>query len=136
MNYLINVLPYLTSINNNKNMYDISYSKNQRLKYANDMLEKHPNRVPIIVKFYDNIKYHLNNPYFMCKKNITISEFLLIIRKRLKINKNVAIFLFLDNNILPSISNRIEEIYNKHHDPDTNDLVVYITLENCFGSLM
>ena len=60
-----------------------------------------------------------------------MGQFLYVVRKRLKLPPEKAIFLFVGNTIAPSTSS-INEIYNYNKDGDG---FLYITygLENVFG---
>lgn len=105
-----------------------------RIAEANRVLIKYPDRIPVICErsltaskdcpFIDKRKY-------LVPRDLSIGQFLYIIRKRLKLPPEKAIFLFV-NGLIPSTTQMIGEIYEYHRDPD---LYLYITYayENVFG---
>ena len=60
-----------------------------------------------------------------------MSQFIYIIRKRIKIKPEQAIFLTV-NNCLPESNAQIVQVYNKHKDEDGFLYIVYSS-ENTFG---
>ena len=62
----------------------------------------------------------------------TVGEFVYIIRKRIKLGPEQAMFIFT-NNILPPTASSIYSIYQEHRDDDGFLYLVY-SLENTFGS--
>lgn len=91
-----------------------------------NLLQKYPNRCAIIAH------YKNQNFKFLVPREITIGQFLCIIRKRIHLNDNDGIFVFIDN-ILPPTSENIGVLYEKFkHD----DFILYIVVkkENTFGS--
>jgi len=105
-----------------------------RLTEAKRVLSKYPDRIPIICErsltatpdcpVIDKKKYLVPRTY-------TVGEFLFVIRKRLKLGPEKAIFLFVNGSIPPTIS-LIGDIYQTYKD---NDCYLYIcySQENTFG---
>lgn len=75
---------------------------------------------------------HISNARFLVDNDMTIGSFLYTIRSRLKINQNEAMFLFINNKVIPSNNDKMGKLYNEYKD---NDGFLYITfsLENVFG---
>jgi GABA(A) receptor-associated protein len=88
------------------------------------LLSKHKDRVPIIVKN--------NNEKYLIKKELQMSEFMVVLRKKIKIDSKKAIFIFVGNGVLVPMHLKMGELHNIYHDPD---MLLYITykLENTFG---
>jgi len=61
---------------------------------------------------------------------MTISEFLFSVRKYIILNKNEAIFLFINNNLV-KMSELVSEIYEKYKQDDI--LYIEYSKENTFG---
>ena len=57
---------------------------------------------------------------------------MLILRKKMKLNSSVAMFLFVANDVMVPSSSLISELYSKHHDLDSYLYVTYCS-ENTFG---
>jgi len=98
------------------------------------ILEKYPDRIPIICE--KNIYAKKNCPdidkiKYLVPNDLTIGQFMYVIRKRLKISCEYALFIFINGYIPPS-SEFIFNLYNKLKD---NDGYLYVTysFENTFG---
>lgn len=110
------------------------FSFEQRKAEAIRVINKYPDRVPIICE-KSNIASKdcpdIDKKKYLVPIDLTIGQFLYIIRKRLNLSPEKAIFLFVDNKIAPSTIT-INAIYNYNKD---NDGFLYITyaLENMFG---
>ena len=103
-----------------------------RLKKANLLIAKYPGRVPVICeKYQGNNNPDIDKNKYLVPVDITIGQFLIIIRQRIKLNPNEAIFLFVNCNIVPT-GDYMGEVYAKYKD---NDNLLYITYskESTFG---
>jgi GABA(A) receptor-associated protein len=95
------------------------------------IMEKYPNRIPVLCeRIGDNINL-LDKKKFLVPKDITLGEFLIIIRRRLIINESHAIFCFINNKI-PTISSNMATLYSENKDED-GYLYIDYSGENCFG---
>ena len=97
------------------------------------ILKKYDDRIPIICEksntndsmpTIDKIKY-------LVPADLSIGQFMYVIRKRLTLKPEQAIFLFIDNT-LPPASELISSIYTKYKDED-GFLYVKYSGENTFG---
>jgi GABA(A) receptor-associated protein len=93
--------------------------------------KKYPNKLPIICENYDKSLPNLDRNKYLVPKDLSLGEFMYIIRKRLKLNSNKAIFMFVNNKMLPS-SKILNQIYENESD---NDGFLYISVggESVFG---
>lgn len=75
---------------------------------------------------------------------MTIAQFIWVLRQRLQLGKNKAIYLFV-NKTLPQSSALVGEVYNQHHDEDgfvyckfqfIFDLKVLINIKDFFELLL
>lgn len=110
---------------------DNSFEK--RLDESSRIRIKYPNRVPIIVERSnksDSIPL-IDKKKFLCPEDLTIGQFIYVIRKRVSIDSNQAIFIYINNN-LPSVSTSISSIYSKYMDKDGFLYIIY-SGENTFG---
>ena len=123
--------------NSEKNdLYDYPYIKDfkrQKLEFriqtSDRILLKYQQHVPIIIECKKGI--NIDKHKFVITKSITIGQVLYIIKKRIDILPQQAIFLIC-NNILLMNTDIIENVYNKYKDED-GFLYIFITLENTFG---
>ena len=109
------------------------FSKEQRLSESRRIREKYPDRVPIIVE-----RDHRSSDVPMIDKkkylvpcDLTCGQFNYVIRKRLKLQPERAMFLFIDNT-LPPTGSLISYIYSNYKDDDGFLYVTY-SGENTFG---
>jgi GABA(A) receptor-associated protein len=97
------------------------------------ILSKYTDRVPIICeKSYTakNVPDIDKNKYLL-PFDITVGQFMYVIRKRIVLSSEQALFIFI-NGTIPSNSELMSSIYEKYKD---NDGFLYITYssENTFG---
>ena len=105
------------------------FSFEQRRSESTQILRKYQSRTPIIVQTgpdmpIDKFKYLVPN-------DLTMAQFIYVIRKRLTLRPETAIFIYV-NNILPSAMSSIISIYNTYRDDD-GFLYFSIKGENTFG---
>ena len=95
---------------------------------SSKLLQKYNNKIPIIINVSD-IK--LSDYKFLVPNDLTIQDFMFILRKKVKLNPEESIYLFINNNI-PPMKCLISEIYKTYVDSDG---FLYISLhkENTFG---
>lgn len=119
--------------NNNKMNFIKTHSFENRLKEASRIKLKYPDRIPVIVEVSNadkkNIK--LDKKKYLVPHDLSIAQFIYILRKRINLKPEEALFIFFNNKLIAS-SCLISEIYknNKHSD---NFLYAVISLESTFG---
>jgi len=109
------------------------YSFRERIIESDRILTKYPTRVPIIC---ERSKHEVNCPVldkmkYLVPKDLTSHQFLYVIKKRLKLPSDQALFLFIHTTV-PQPSQLISDIYETHKN---NDGFLYLTYasENTFG---
>jgi hypothetical protein len=90
---------------------------------------KYPDRVPVIVCFDKTITSEKNK--FLVPKHFTVGQCLHVIRKRIKISSEEALYLHC-NNELPVHSKLMSEFFTQYEDDD-GFLYVSVSVENTFG---
>ena len=96
------------------------------------ILSKYPDRIPIICeKGKDNNMKDIDKNKYLVPADLTVGQFIYIIRKRIKMNAEQSLFLFINNKIPPT-STTISMMYDENKDEDGFMYVVY-TGENTFG---
>jgi len=92
---------------------------------------KFPSKVPVIVE-----KYHkevalpsLDKTKYLVPQEITMSQFITIIRNRLQLNSQQALYLLVSNRNLASLSRPLAQIYRDYHDEDGFLYVTYASQE-------
>ncbi len=110
-----------------------SFSLEKRLLESNRILEKYRDRIPCIIEIDRNSHLQLDKKKFLVPNDITIGQFLYVVRKRVDVKKEESLFLFT-NNILPPSSKLLLEIYKEYRDED-NFLYFILSSENTFGRI-
>ena len=104
----------------------------QRLEESYKIKNKYPDRVPVICEKNPGSGLDmLDKRKYLVPNDLTATQFLFIIRKRLKLASEKGIFLFVNNMIAPSTHTMIE-LYNQYKDED-GFLYMNYTEENVFG---
>lgn len=99
---------------------------------AKRMLDKYPDRVPVVIEKAQGSKAkELPNNRYMIPQDFTMAQFLSTLRKRIKLSEDQAIFLYTENGIPPS-SQSISQIYYEQVDPDGFLYMSYAS-ESTFG---
>jgi GABA(A) receptor-associated protein len=111
---------------------NINKTLQERIEEAHKIKTKYPDRVPVICEKNPGSGLDvLDKRKYLVPNELTATQFLFIIRKRLKLASEKGIFLFVNNMIAPSTHTMIE-LYNEYKDND-GFLYMNYTEENVFG---
>ena len=107
------------------------YTLAQRRNEFVRIMSRHPQSVPVIVqpKCMDTVD--IDKSKFVVPKDLEYCRFLYVIRTRLKMRKDQAIFMFVENR-LPAASKTIGSIHDAHASEDGFLYLTY-AFENTFG---
>lgn len=109
-----------------------AFSFEQRFQVSKRILDKYPGYIPVVVEKMDKSDIpELEKKKFLVPIETTMQKFVLEIRKQLSIRDSQALFLFVQNRLVPN-SQTILEVSKRYTDPDG---FVYIDYggENTFG---
>ena len=110
---------------------EISFER--RLSESTRILDKYDTRVPIIVTPHNTSKLAIiDKNKYLVPHDLTIGQFLHVIRKRIKLGPSESIFLYVNDNILPPTSSTMVSLYKSHKDEDGFLYLSYCG-ENTFG---
>lgn len=101
---------------------------------ARDHLSKaYPDRVPVFVRRGDNCKDlpELKKQKFLVPRELTVGQFLFIVRRQLTLPPEKALFIFI-NNTLPPATTLMGEVYAKHKSSDGALRMIFMS-ESTFG---
>ena len=114
-------------------VYKNNYSFQQRLNESKRVLLKYPDRIPVICEKLQNQKDlpDIDKYKYLVPYDLTLGQFIYIIRQRLKLQPDEAMFLFANNKLM-SINHTIMNIYYYEKDPD-GFLYIKYSKENTFG---
>tara|TARA_Y100000389_G_scaffold140468_1_gene138321 strand:+ start:12164 stop:12568 length:405 start_codon:yes stop_codon:yes gene_type:complete len=122
---------------NSRNSSDIATFKNKhtfenRKKESYNIISKYPHRIPVIVeKQQTSDVVDIDKNKFLVPCDLTLGQFVYVIRKRMKMPPEKAIFVFINNQI-PMQSTLMSTIYDESKDTDGFLYVTYAG-ENTFG---
>ncbi len=115
-----------------KSQFKDEYPFEQRKKEADNIRLKYPDRIPCIVeRAYKSDINLIDKKKYLVPSDLTLGQFINVIRKRIKLSPEKAIFVFI-NNVIPQSSSLISQIYAEHKNEDGFLYIVYSS-ENTFG---
>jgi len=110
-----------------------SHSFEARIGEARRIQEKFPGRIPVIVERSPNTKTvpMIDKQKFLVPGDMTLGQFIYVIRTRMKLASDQALFCFVKNT-LPTTGTLLKELYAPHKDDDG---FLYLTYcgESTFG---
>lgn len=110
--------------------FQIKYSFERRKSESSKILEKYPNRVPIIVSHQPK-EFNLDKFKYLVPADLTIGQFICLLRQHINLESSKSIFIFVSGNIPPSNAS-IRDIYYSHKNMD-GFLYFQVKKENTFG---
>eukprot|EP00163_Fabomonas_tropica_P010225 TRINITY_DN2030_c0_g2_i1.p2 TRINITY_DN2030_c0_g2~~TRINITY_DN2030_c0_g2_i1.p2 ORF type:complete len:125 (+),score=44.04 TRINITY_DN2030_c0_g2_i1:292-666(+) len=93
---------------------------------------KYPDRIPVICEKAEKSDIpDIDKKKYLVPADLTVGQFVYVIRKRIKLSPEKAIFIFVKN-VLPATASLMSTVYEEHKDEDG---FLYITYsgENTFG---
>lgn len=104
-----------------------------RKLYSTKLIRKYPDRIPVVIqphsKLLKTAKIEKNK--YLMPRNIKITEMMVIFRTIIKIDSTKAIFIFVNNSLIP-MRDTVEELYNTYKEQDGFLYITY-AYENTFG---
>ena len=111
------------------------FSFDQRKTESDKILGKYPEKIPIIVeKLKGSSIDDINKHKFLVPQDMTVGQFIYILRKRIELSETEALYIFVDKT-LPMTSQTLSKIYNDYKKKEEFDGFLYISYcnENTFG---
>lgn len=110
------------------------HSFEKRKAEADRIKEKYPDRIPIIVERLENSNVpDIDKKKYLVPSDLTMGQFVYVIRKRIKLPADQAIFIFV-NNTLPPAAALVSQVYKEHCD-GSGFLFVSYSGESTFGNI-
>ena len=109
-----------------------SFSK--RLCESQRIMHKYPDRVPIICQRYKKASAScplIDKKKYLIPNDLTVAQFIYVIRRRLTLPKDVALYMFVNGKI-PTNSELISTLYETEKEND-GFIYFYYSQENTFG---
>ena len=115
-----------------KNPFQKEHPFDKRKLDSERIVLKYPDRIPIIVQnIQDSLLPPLDKKKYLAPRDLTLGQFIYVIRKRIQLEPETAIFMFV-NNTLPATSSSLSTIYNEQKNED-GFLYLDISGESTFG---
>ncbi|KAI4371139.1 hypothetical protein MLD38_019405 [Melastoma candidum] len=115
-----------------KSDFKILHAFEKRHTEAARIREKYPDRIPVIVEKADRSDISdIDKRKYLVPADITVGQLVYVVRKRLKLSPEKAMFIFVKNS-LPPTGALMSAIYEENKDEDG---FLYMTYsgENSFG---
>ncbi|XP_050546795.1 gamma-aminobutyric acid receptor-associated protein [Daktulosphaira vitifoliae] len=94
--------------------------------------KKYPDRVPVIVEKAPKSRVgELDKKKYLVPSDLTVGQFYFLIRKRVHLRPEDALFFFV-NNVIPPTSATMGSLYNDHREEDFFLYIAYSD-ENVYG---
>ena len=115
-------------------MFSLSASPKKNRTEADRVISRYPDRVPIIVTKNDKSANtpDIDKHKFLVPDDLTIGQFLYVIRKRIQLAPDKGLFLFINGEIT-SNNELIGMTYQRLVDKDDGFLHVVYSCESVFG---
>ena len=106
---------------------------NKGKQLSEKLIKKAPNKIPIILKKDPKSKMKaIEKTKYLIPKDFTVSQFSLIIRKRIELNQKDAFFLIVKGKYAIAGETRLNDIYEQYANEDDGILYV-VYAEEEFG---
>jgi len=101
---------------------------------ATRIIDKYPTRLPVLVYRAEGATEVplIDKHKFLVPKDITLGQMMIIIRRRVELRSEQALFLYVDG-IIPVASDLMGAVYKRHVDPKTLFLTLEYAGESVFG---
>jgi GABA(A) receptor-associated protein len=113
----------------------LSFRKDKRKSEAERIRAKYPDRVPVICEKADRSDIpDIDKKKYLVPADLTVGQFHYVIRKRIKLAPEKALFLFCSNSIPPNAA-LMSTVYEEQKDED-GFLYIQYSGESTFGGLL
>jgi GABA(A) receptor-associated protein len=110
------------------------YSLTERKRESSRILQKYADRIPVVVDRGDAKTPSIDRHKFLVPTQCTAAEFQTIVRKRVKLNSDEALFFFVGYKGAALMTGTVPlgQLYKEHQDEDGYLYIIYMK-ESTFG---
>jgi len=113
--------------------YQRQHPIEKRVEESTRLKIKHADRLPVICQVISKNKdLFIKQPKFLVYKDQNVGSFLYILRKRIQLRPEEALFIFTEDGHLPNITSTFSEVFNNHMNKD-GFLYLAVSMESVFG---
>ncbi|XP_041991379.1 autophagy-related protein 8C-like [Salvia splendens] len=115
-----------------KGSFKLEHPLEKRQAESARIREKYPDRIPVIVEKAERSDVpDIDKKKYLVPADLTVGQFVYVVRKRIKLSAERAIFIFVKD-VLPPTASLLSAIYDEYKDEDG---FLYMTYsgENTFG---
>jgi len=105
----------------------------KQIEESNRLRSKYPDRIPILVDRATKRSALLDKHKYLVPGDLTLGQFIAVVRKRIKLQPEKALFFFTEDKNLPPISQLMSVLWTQHANPG-KFLVLSYAEEETFGS--
>ena len=106
----------------------------RRKNESSRIRKKYPDKIPVIVENSPRSDVPLiDKSKYLVPADLTVGQFVYVIRKRIVLNQEKALYVFIQNKILPPTAAMMSTIYEQYKDDD-GFLYISYACESTFGS--
>lgn len=113
-----------------------AFTYEQRREKSTMVMQLHPGHIPVICEPCDivssTIAPALDKKKYLVHETLTIGQLMNVIRRRMKLPREKALFLLINQNTMAPISRTLREVYARYRDSD-GFLYISYAFENVFG---
>lgn len=128
------------SSNETLSRYNISFdfqklhTFEKRREESTRIRSKYPDRIPIICEVYskDRKEIDLDKNKYLVPADLSVGQFIYVIRKRVKLKPEKAVYIHTENSVLPATSQIVGNLYKDNKNED-GFLYLIISTESTFG---
>ncbi|KAL7886521.1 hypothetical protein AOLI_G00042420 [Acnodon oligacanthus] len=121
------IKPLLDSSAEMSSQYQRSIPFEVRRSEGERVRAKHPDKIPIIVERAARSRApELDKKKYLVPSDLTVGQLCFLIRQRVSMRPEEALFFFVKNSLPPS-SSPLSVVYEEHHE---EDLFLYMTYSN------
>ncbi|KAG5885837.1 hypothetical protein JTB14_032032 [Gonioctena quinquepunctata] len=115
-----------------KFLYKEEHPFEKRKLEGEKIRRKYPDRVPVIVEKAPKARIgDVDKKKYLVPSDLTVGQFYFLIRKRIHLRPEDALFFFV-NNVIPPTSATMGSLYQEHHEEDFFLYIAYSD-ENVYG---
>jgi len=110
-------------------------TKQKTREETDKIMSRYPDRIPVLIKKNPNAHStpDIDKSKYLVPVDMTVGQLMYVIRKRLKMNSEQALSLFVDNTVVCN-SELVSTVYFYSHNTQDGFLHAMYSCENVFGS--